>query len=69
MSFRKTNPKWQTYFAITYFQQHLVMKCRALRCIVYNMHRLTNLIIILMVSTEPDEIYFSTRKTAVHVLE
>jgi len=25
----------------------------SLRCIAYNMHRLTNLIIVLMVSTEP----------------
>ena len=29
----------------------------SLRCIAYNMHRLTNLIIILMVSTEPNSIY------------
>jgi hypothetical protein len=27
------------------------------RCIAYNTHRLTNLIIILMVSTEPDGVY------------
>jgi hypothetical protein len=30
----------------------------SLRCIAYNMHRLTNLIIVLMVSTEPTENYF-----------
>jgi hypothetical protein len=28
----------------------------SLRCIAYNMHRLTNLIIVLMVSTEPNHI-------------
>ena len=34
-----------------------------LRCIAYNMHRLTNLVIILMVSTEPAVLTISSLKS------
>jgi Transposase DDE domain len=39
--------------------RHVITQNRelSLRCIAYNMHRLTNLVIIIMISTEPEEIF------------
>jgi len=41
----------------------------SLRCIAYNMHRLTNLIIVLMVSTEPQLLYLHPCMRLVSLLQ
>ena len=40
-----------------------------LRCIAYNMHRLTNLVIILMVSTEPYAVYLHMLKMMLQIYQ
>jgi len=67
--YNQRNNKDETIISVIkrLFEEHLMSRLirtqnreLSLRCMAYNMHRLTNLIIILMVSTKPIFLYFSS---------